>query len=196
MKWMDLKTIEKTAGEYYLNRVKETASGFKLNPDGSFLFFFTYGAMDRYGSGNWTIENDQVILQSKPWHGKDFALIQHTTSGKGITIKITDKNPIFQKHVFASLQNGKEGSWQPPDARGEIRFPDKEAGIITLVFEFCPERFTFFKIENKEHNYFEFRLEPWIMEVFFDKFRLKIEKYALSGKHPLLRGEKHEYEKR
>jgi hypothetical protein len=193
---MGIKTMEKTAGEYYLHGVRETASGFKLNGDGSFQFFFTYGALDRYGLGIWTIENDHVILQSKPWSGKDFALIESSTSGKGITVKITDKNPILQKHVFASLQKGEDGSWQPPDAKGEIHFPSQDVNTICLVFEFCPERFTVFPVTNKGHNFFEFRLEPWIMEVFFAKFQLKIGKYALSGKHPLLQGEKYEYEKR
>jgi hypothetical protein len=88
---MGAKTIEKTAGTYYLHGVRETASGFKLNADSTFQFFFTYGALDRYGSGKWIIENDQVILQSKPWGEKDFALIESSASGKGITVKITDK---------------------------------------------------------------------------------------------------------
>ena len=193
---MGVKTIEKTTGTYYLHGVMETASGFKLNADGTFQFFFTYGALDRYGAGKWTIENDQVVLQSNPWIGKDFALIESSASGRGITIKMTDKNPIFQKHVYASIKNGENGSWQRPDAKGEIHFPGEDAAVITLAFEFCPERFTFFPIANKEHNYFEFRLEPWIMEVFFNNFRLKIEKYALTGKHPLLVGEKYVYEKR
>ena len=192
---MDTVTIEKTAGEYYLLGVMEMASGFRLNADGTFQFFFVYGALDRYGAGNWTIENDHVLLQSKPWSGKDFALIESSESGRGITVKITDNNPIFSKHVFASLKNGEEGSWQPPDEKGEIHFPDHDIAVISLVFEFCPERFTFFPVENKEHNYFEFRLEPWVMEVFFNNFQLRIEKNDLIGKHPLMLGVAFVYEK-
>ena len=37
---MGAKTIEKTAGTYYLHGVKETASGFKLNADGTFPVLF------------------------------------------------------------------------------------------------------------------------------------------------------------
>ena len=188
-------SMEKIAGTYYLHSVRETASGFKLNPDGTFQFFFTYGALDRFGSGNFVIDNDKAIFQSRPWSGKDFALINSNTSGKGITIKITDKNPIFQKRSFASLRNGEEGTFQAPDTKGEMHFPENEAKVITLVCEFCPERFTFFPVENKELNYFEFRLEPWIMEVFFNNFPLKIKKHVLLGKHPLLRGEEFIYEK-
>ena len=188
-------SIEKIAGVYYLHSVRETASGFKLNTDYTFQFFFAYGALDRYGSGKFTIQDDIIMLQSRTWVGKDFALIASDTSGKGVTVKITDANPIFQKNVFASLKNGEEGSWMLPDARGEIHFPDHEANIITLAFEFCRERLTFYPVENKEHNYFEFHLEPWIMEVFFDRFTLKAKKHVLIGRHPLLRGEEFIFEK-
>jgi hypothetical protein len=43
----------------------ETASGFKINEDSSFEFYFSYGALDRYGSGKWNIKNDSIILNSK-----------------------------------------------------------------------------------------------------------------------------------
>ena len=80
--------------------------------------------------------------------------------------------------------------------RGEAAFPIAACHIVSLVFEFCPERFTHFAIENPGHNYFEFRFEPWLMEVFFNNFQLKISRYALSGQHPLMKGEKFVYEKR
>jgi hypothetical protein len=197
--WNDMKkrTVEKTAGVYYLHRVKETASGFKLNPDGTFQFFFTYGALDRYGSGNWTLDNDRVVLQSKPWNGKDFVLVNsRNINGNLVLVKIVGGNPVLLRHVFFSLKNGETGSWQQTNDKGEAVFPLQEVSTISVVFEFCPERYTHFTIENHDHNYFEFRFEPWLMEVFFDNFPLKIESYALSGKHPLLKGEKYQYEKR
>ena len=187
--------IEKVVGIYLLHSVRETETGFKLNPDGTFQFFFTYGALDRYGRGQWTMNDDFVYLQSRPWGGKDFALLTSDTSGAGITVKVTDKNPIFQKHSMASLKNGANGTWLSPDSKGEMHFSHNEASVITLAFEFCPERFTFFPVENKEHNYFEFRLEPWIMEVFFNNFPLKVKRRVLIGKHPLLAGEEFIYEK-
>lgn len=193
---MGAKTIEKTAGVYYLHGVKETASGFKLEPDGTFKFFFTYGALDRYGSGNWTIENDKAVLWSKPWSGKDFALVDSKDIGGNlIALNIVGGNPVLLKHVFFSLRNGETGSWQQTNEQGLVTFPMHEVTTISIVFEFCPERFTHFTIENNNHNYFEFRFEPWLMEVFFDNFSLKIERYVLTGKHPLMRGEKYAYEK-
>jgi hypothetical protein len=191
------RTMEKMAGMYHLFGVKETSSGFKLNPDGTFLFFFTYGALDRYGSGYWGIKEDHVIFQSKPWAGRDFALTDSRTTGRGdrITIKMVDTNPVLVKHMFFSLKNGETGSWLQSSPSGEVIFPAQPITNISAVFEFCPERFSHFNIGNSEHNYFEFRLEPWIMEVYFEGFVLKAEKYALTGKHPLMRDAQYVYEK-
>ena len=66
------KHQENIAGAYYLQGVMETGSGFKLNKDSSFQFFYSYGALDRYGSGKWKLENHKIILNSKPYPGQRF----------------------------------------------------------------------------------------------------------------------------
>ncbi|MBL7741978.1 MAG: hypothetical protein JNN00_00755 [Chitinophagaceae bacterium] len=193
---MSKLTPERVAGMYYLNDVKETASGFKLETDGTFRFFFTYGAIDRYGSGRWALEDDHVVLQSRPWTGKDFALVRSgAVNENAIILKMTGANPVLQRHVLFSLQNGASGTWLQANANGEVRFVLQPVTTITLVFEFCPERFTHFIIDTQDHNYFEFRFEQWLMEVFFDHYRLKASKYTLSGGHPLIKGDKFIYEK-
>ena len=47
---MDNKNI---SGDYYLTGVMETGCGIKLNPDNTFEFFYSYGALDRHGYGSW-----------------------------------------------------------------------------------------------------------------------------------------------
>jgi hypothetical protein len=186
---------EKIAGVYHLHGVKETASGFKLNPDGSFLFFFTYGALDRYGSGQWKIIENNVILQSRPWPGNDFRLSGESAINEDlVTVKITG-NPQLVSHVFVSLDDGATGTWVKTNANGEAGFAMRQVSSLSVLFEFCPERFTKIVVDNPQHNYYELKFEQWLMEVFFENFPLKIESYALSGKHPLMRGEKYNYEK-
>jgi len=188
-------TVEKIIGIYHLSGVRETASGFRLNPDGTFQFFFTYGALDRYGSGDWHIEHDHVILQSRPWPGKDFSLQKESVLNDGlVTVKIIG-NPQLVSHAFVSLKNGETGTWVKTNEAGEAGFQPRRVSTISVVFEFCPERFTHFRIEDAGNDYFELKFEPWLMEVFFDNFPLKIERYGLTGKHPLMRGEKYAYEK-
>lgn len=189
-------TVEKAVGTYHLQDVKETASGFRLEADGTFKFFFSYGALDRYGSGQWQLEDDHITFNSRPWSTKDFALVGSESVNDGkVTLKMVGGNPVLLSHVFFSLQNGATGSWQQANAAGEVVFPLQHVTSVSVVFEFCPERFTHFAIENHTHNYFEFRFEQWLMEVFFENFQLKLSRYALSGKHPLMKGDRFVYER-
>ena len=50
------------AGEYHLDGVMETGSGLRLRDDGSFEWFFTYGALDLGARGTWKREGDTVVL--------------------------------------------------------------------------------------------------------------------------------------
>lgn len=50
------------AGEYHLAGVMETGSGLLLRDDGSFEWFFTYGALDLGARGKWKREGDTVVL--------------------------------------------------------------------------------------------------------------------------------------
>lgn len=184
-------------GEYYLAGVPEMASGFNLNADNSFQFFLAYGALDRYGSGEWKEDQGRIVFQSKPWSGKDFALIESkTVEDDAIVIKITDANEQVLRHVRASLGEDTTGYWQLADDSGLIQLQKQNAvSGISLLFEFCPERVSVFRIENPFHNYFEFRFEPWIVEYFFDNFRLDIMDEGLKGAHPMMEGRDFYYER-
>jgi hypothetical protein len=184
------------AGEYYLRGVMDMACGFKLEEDHTFQFFLAYGALDRYGSGKWKIEGETIVLQSQSWSGKDFALVtSKKTTDEGVTISVTDPNPNILRYVFATLKNSAEGGWQHGDTDGVIKLPAEPVSSISLVFEFCPERFSVFKIDDPSHNYFEFRFEPWIFEFFFNDFRLQLTEGGLKGPHPLMEGEEFSYVK-
>lgn len=143
------------------------------------------------------MDKEQVIFQSKPWSGKDFALLKSkTVNDESITIRITDNNENVVRYVAGSLEKGEAGSWQPAEEKGFIRFPKQALTTISLISEFSPERFSVFIIENPLHNYFEFRFEPWLVEFFFNDFRLAITKDGLKGKHPMLTGDEFRYEKK
>ncbi len=173
------------------------ASGFLLRPDGSFQFFFTYGAMDRFGSGRWVEKNGKLILTSRAKPPYDFALVEsQIQSHDFINIKMEAANPALLRHVFCSLQNAAEGSWKQMSPQGEIQFPKQEVESVSLILEFCPERFSTIPVTHKEHNEFTFRFEQTIMEVFFENLSLQVEPYGLSGLHPLMEGEIFRYAKK
>ena len=128
------------AGEYYLQGAREMASGFLLGPDGDFKFFFSYGALDRYGSGKWVPGDGQVLFTSVTKAGNDFELLDSKkVEGDRIIIRVKDNNQTLPGYVYGSLQKGAEGSWVQANKDGEIDFPGQEKETISLLFEFCPD---------------------------------------------------------
>lgn len=183
-------------GEYYLQGVREMASGFLIKPDKTFQFFITYGALDRYGSGTWSVNGDKLILNSAARPGNDFALVSsHKRPHPFINLVVDHKNPMLLRHVYGSLEGGAEGTWEQMSQRGDLQFPSRQIESISLMFEFCPERFSVIPVTETEHNEFVFRPEPWLLEVFLDNFMLHIAAGELSGRHPLLEGSDFRYAK-
>lgn len=181
-------------GEYYLRGVTEVASGFKLNDDATFQFFFSYGALDRFGTGHWQLKEGKLILNSRPQPAHDFALVtSKAMPGKQTTIRIIEDNTVLLPYVHAKISSGN--SIITADKKGMIQLPQKGVNSITLMFEFCPERYSVFSIADTTHNYFEFRFEPWFMEVFFSNFSLNVDKEGLLGRHPLIEGAQFRYNK-
>lgn len=184
------------AGVYFMQGVMETASVFELKPDSSFQFFFSQGALDRYGKGTWTIKDGRIVFSSRKRPAKDFTLL----SSKGvaddfITVRIAEKNTMILPYTDVVIKAG-EKTWQhSTDSHGETRFPKQPIDSISLLFRLCPDRASSFAIDNKKHNYFEFGLEPWIAEVFFENFGLSVSDKELNGPHPLLEGNAFRYVK-
>ncbi|WP_420151724.1 hypothetical protein [Spirosoma sp.] len=174
-------------GEYYLTDVREVGSGIKLNPDATFEFFFAYGALDRFGSGTWKQHGSQIILTSRPRPEKDFALVtSQTVPGNKLTIRIIDSNKHLLRYVSIVAQNDTDVLHETTDAEGKVSFARQALKSISLRFELCPDRYSVFEVTNQTHNYYEFRFEPWISEVFFENVVYTLSEGELSGPHPLL----------
>jgi hypothetical protein len=192
---MDAQSSKNIAGEYYLHGVMETASGFKLNADSTFEFFFSYGALDRSGFGEWTLQNNTIILNSKPYPGKDFKLVNSDKKESSFTtVKIEESNTnLFSLvHCIAKTKDGD--SLFDANSDGIISLPGG-TDTIHLVSELCSERISSFAINRNEANYFIFHFEPWIVQVFFKDFLLEFVNGHLEGKHPLLGDKIFEYVK-
>lgn len=172
------------------------ASGFLVKPDGDFQFFFSYGALDRQGSGRWTTENGRIIFNSTAKPLADFALVEsNQTANDFINIRMQDGNAGILRHIFCSLENGAAGTWEQMSQQGDVQFPPQTIKSISLQFEFVPERFSTIPVPDPLHNEFLFRFEPTIVEVFLETFSLKHDSNELSGGHPLLAGHSFRYVK-
>ncbi|WP_276484408.1 hypothetical protein [Paraflavitalea pollutisoli] len=192
---MRAQTTLSMTGEYYLRGMTEVASGFKLNNDSTFQFFFSYGALDRFGTGSWQVNNGKLVLNSRPQPEKDFAIVtSKAVPGNQTTIRIIDNNTFLLPYIHVKLTPGSDQSIMT-DNKGMIVMPRQSLDSIALLFEFCPERYSTFSIADPTHNFFEFRFEPWLMEVFFKDFNLGVDNKSLYGKHPLLQGTEFRYNK-
>lgn len=184
------------AGEYFLQGVKEMASGFLLKPDNSFQFFFAYGALDRHATGKWEQNDGHIVMNSAARPGNDFVLTGSSRNTTGtIGIIMEHKSPLLRRHIYCSLEEGNAGSWKQMNEDGEVTFPQQDLSSIAILFEFCPERFTQIFIDKTDHNTFRFRPEPWLFELFLENFTLSVGNNQLSGGHPLMEGDGFRYEK-
>ena len=184
------------AGEYYLQSVRETASGFRLNADSSFDFFFSQGALDRSGRGRWRVENGKLVLDSEKWPGTDFRLIESgTIKENGFLIEIAEENKSLLPFVDCLLKKAGNTNGGTTNSGGELFLENATADSILLQFKFVPERVSVFRVKNKAHNYYQFGFEPWLMEVYFKRFVLNFDRNELMGSHPLLQGDRFHYKK-
>jgi hypothetical protein len=194
---MKAQTTARTlTGEYYLTNVMETACGLKLNADSSFQFFFSQGALDRYGRGRWSVKNNMLILNNRRRIPRDFKMIQSVRhDNDNITIHINDSNSLAVRYVYCIINGDGKTQQVMTNNEGIAVFKNQPVDSITLLFEFCPEKKSVFSITNTHNNYFEFSFEEWMMEIFFDDFQLAIGEDGLSGSNPVLEGKEFHYRK-
>ena len=111
------------AGEYYLRGVTEVGSGFLLKPDSTFQFFFSYGALDRQGSGTWRIKEKEIVF---------------TRDLDGMKM-LSDKEPLWVGFVLgspgvASLANVAEAAQVMPP-KTTYFYPKVPTGFTLMPLE-------------------------------------------------------------
>ncbi len=181
-------------GEYYLQGVMEVGSGFRINADHSFDFFYSYGAIDREARGTWVKRGDSIILNSAKKPPLDFKLENFKkTADPEITIRILGDNKTILRNVYAAIQSGDSIYRNVADDSGKIHFDTCRIDKISLIHDFWPDRFSVFTIPDGQINYFEFSIEKWIADVSFDNFVLATKNHMLTGRHPLLQEKQYQY---
>lgn len=181
----NLSAQKNMEGEYVLEGVREMACAFKLNSDSTFEFYFSYGALDRYGSGKWAIDKDNIIFTGKPPPGKDYKLVSTlATNSKFPVLKIEDKNTYLYRLVYCRLLSSQYDTIIPFNDNGIVNLP-YAVDSIQLLSDLCPEKESSFILESKPLTY-TFNFEPWILEVFFNGNTFHYEDGFFEGSFPLL----------
>lgn len=176
------------SGEYQLAPLPEIAAGFQLKKDSSFEFYFIYGAIDRYGKGSWTVEGNEVVLNSSPGAHPPFVL-ETTEPGPagGCLIRMADHNPFLLSAIYAMENLQTQAGFVQANNRGELQINRMESDSVFLVSELFPEKTYRFRLPENGHRTLVFRLAPDAFEVFLSGIRLRIEGNTLAGSIPLLK---------
>lgn len=181
-------TQQGPAGEYYLKGVMETAAGFKLNPDSSFEFFFSYGVLDRTGSGRWKQEANNIILSSEKQYEQPLSLMaEKKIPGNQIVVHIDEKDPFLAGAFYCLLKDGHTDLQGKTNQDGEMIFKHATGDSILFATELFPEKRIAFAINTKKSNHFTFKVEAHALDVHFSDLRLNWEPGKLSGAIPLLK---------
>jgi hypothetical protein len=184
------------SGAYYLQGVREMASGFQFHEDHSFDFFFSYGALDRVAKGTWTQHGDTIVLNTPKRPPLDFRLVRsEKRGGNNVVVHVTDAANAFLRNVFAEVKTSDTTYREQSTEEGSLVFPKQAVQEIALMHIFLNERFSVFDVSGTDADYFEFTIESWIADVDFDNLILVLKEDGLTGPHPLLGKEQFTYTK-
>jgi hypothetical protein len=174
-------------GEYDLEGVMEVGSGILLKEDHTFEIFFSYGSLDKSGTGTWAKKDSFIILNSATRPANDFRLTSSKKTGdKGITIKVSDPNTNILRYMACIISGKGFSDTVEADENGMIHFDKSGVDSIGLVHEMFSDRICYFDISKSSDNYFEFGIEPWIMNIYCNNLVLTINDGYLEGMHPML----------
>lgn len=172
---MCMQTSSFIRGTYALTGMREMAGAFRFSADGSFEFFYSYGAADRMADGRFTQEGNRIILKSSKEAGKDFTVTKQSNTGKGITIKISAPDPYLASTVRCIVINGETKTSIEADNRGVIHTDLPGAEKIYLQHQLFPDVVTPIKDENNANNYFEVSLNPSLQKISFKGIDLTVD---------------------
>lgn len=178
------------SGSYYAEGIKDAKSGFNLNSNYSFNFFYTKNGIDRYGTGRWFVEKNTIVLGSRSKPARFYSLLSsRRVNDNFVTITFTDENPALVKNIECILftERGRQRLFSKAD--GTVKFTKQTIDSIQIRSLIFPDHPYTLIPGNKLQNSFEFALEKSIFEVFFEDLTLLYTDQVLTGAHPLLKGQ-------
>jgi len=171
------------AGEYYLTGIHEMGCGIKLNEDYTFEFFFSYGALDRHGYGNWTAnENNEVVLNSNYAHQIPFTLIaEEKRSIKGIQVGFPNYNKALLNETTIKVFANNVEEEQVAGANGRFNFNSETVDKMIVTCLFYYDNPATLIPTNNNNNYFELAANQNLALVHFNNRIFKANGETLNG---------------
>lgn len=174
---------------YQLYGKMEMASAFKFNPDHTFEFYYSYGAVDRQASGTYKLEGNNIILTSDKAAGQDFHIIKESKGNKP-QIKVTVPQPWFASNVVCRFIKGDQEEYVQTDDSGVAESTYSDCDVIMVLHGLYPDEWTVIKSTENQHQRFEIGLNPSLEKVSFKGTIITIEDDILAVKSEFLFGER------
>lgn len=171
----NLHSQKKLSGVYSLRGIHDMAAAFEFNQEGSFRFYYAYGAVDRNAEGTYTVEGTKIVLKSTKEAGKDFTIKSQTQKSKNYRIQVIAPNPYLLQHVRAACFIGKEQTDYFSDKSGLIEINNPAIDSIFLQHTLYPDIFTKIKDADNKNTIFEVELNPSLVQVSFKGIDLEID---------------------
>jgi len=164
----------KVVGEYYFRKT-EMVAGFNFSADGTFRFFFSYGAVDRNASGTFQADGDTLRLTSDKVAGRDFTITSQEKKGKGYSIVFSHPNKYLLTNIRCQFfTDGKmEDAFSDPE--GKIYIDLAHCDSIYVQHLLYPDIATLVKDAANENNSFTLTLNDTMEQVSFKGIDFKIE---------------------
>lgn len=161
-------------GEYYF-RQTEMVSGFHFKDDGTFKFFFSYGAVDRNAAGTYIIEGDKLRLMSDKEPGKDFTVTRQSVGEDGFKLTFFHTQPYLTENIRCVFKTGEQQTEAISDNQGQVITDLKNCDHIFVQHLLYPDIFTQIKDPANPNTHFELSLEPSLEQVSFKGIDFVIE---------------------
>jgi hypothetical protein len=152
---------------YRLTGVHDLAAGFQFKKDGTFEFYYIYGAVDRNAKGTYSISGDTIKLKSEKEAGKDFTISNQSKKGSKFKVVVSEKNKYLLKHIIAVALVGEKENVFESDDDGIIEIDLEQCDKLYLQHTLFPDVLSEIKDSINTNNYFEVTLNPSLQQVSF-----------------------------
>lgn len=164
----------KVVGEYYFRKT-EMVAGFNFSADGTFRFFFSYGAVDRNASGTFLADGDTLRLSSDKVAGRDFTITRQEKKGKGYSLVFSHPNKYLLANIRCQFFTDGKMEDAFPDNEGKIHIDLAHCDSIYVQHLLYPDIATLVKDAANENNSFALTLNDTLEQVSFKGIDFKIE---------------------
>lgn len=183
-----MKEHQTIDGDYFLTGVMETGCGIKLNPDYTFEFFYSYGALDRHGYGSWKkISETEIELNTNYENLVPFTIIlEEKRTHSGTLICIPNYNEMLLDNTKIEIVSNNTTEENIADANQFFVYNSDKADKIIVTCLFYFDNFATLIPTDTTNNYFELAPNHNLPLVHFNRSKFTLEENALIGKLHLL----------